>query len=294
MPIISIMASQSPCSASLLIACPDGRGIVAAVSGFIAEHGGNLLASDQHTDLQHGEFFMRANFELHDCDLDRSSFDAAWKPLANRFNMNWHVHWSEDVKRMTIIVGKQAHCLQDLIWRWQAGELNVHIPMIISNHKTLESIATDAGIEFHHCPIEDGEKEVQQNKIKSIINKANIDLVVLARYMQILSPEFLDGYEGRIINIHHSFLPAFAGGYPYRQAYVRGVKIIGATSHYVTDDLDDGPIITQEVVDVSHRDSVDDLRRKGRDLERTVLARAVRYHVEDKILVSQNKTVVFE
>lgn len=288
------MASETPCSASLLIACPDGRGIVAAVSGFIAEHGGNLLASDQHTDLEHSEFFMRIKFELHDCDLNRSSFNKAWQPLADRFNMNWQVHWSEDIKRMAIMVGKQAHCLQDLIWRWQAGELNVHLPMIISNHSALESIAKDAGIEFRHCPIVDNNKNAQEEIVKNIIDEANIDLVVLARYMQILSPQFLDGYEGRVINIHHSFLPAFAGGDPYRQAYDRGVKIIGATSHYVTDDLDDGPIITQEVVDVSHRDSVDDLRRKGRDLERTVLARAVRYHVQDKILVSQNKTVVFE
>lgn len=281
-------------TARLLIACPDARGIVAAVSGFVAEHGGNLLESDQHTDAQHGEFFMRVEFELVGCDLDRENFADTWSPLAERLNMKWHVHWSEDVKRMAIMVGKQAHCLQDLLWRWQAGELNVEIPLVISNHAELESIAADAGIAFGHYPTVEDEKRSQEQQIKAALDEANVDFVVLARYMQILSPQFLDGYESRIINIHHSFLPAFAGDDPYRQAYDRGVKIIGATSHYVTSKLDEGPIISQEVVDVSHRDSVDDLRRKGRDLERIVLARAVRFRVEDKILVSQNKTVVFE
>ena len=281
-------------TARLLIACPDARGIVAAVSGFVAEHGGNLLESDQHTDAQHGEFFMRVEFELAGCGLNRTNFAETWSGRADQFDMSWQVYWSEDVKRMAIMVGKEAHCLQDLLWRRQGGELNVEIPVVISNHATLESIAADAGIAFEHHPIVAGDKDSQEQQIKAVLDETNVDFVVLARYMQILSPEFLNAYESRIINIHHSFLPAFAGADPYRQAYDRGVKIIGATSHYVTSDLDDGPIITQEVVDVSHRDSVDDLRRKGRDLERIVLARAVRCHVEDKILVSQNKTVVFE
>jgi len=279
-------------TARLLIACPDARGIVASVAGFIAQHGGNLLESDQHTDAEHGEFFMRVEFELDGCDLDRSSFEDVWTPLAEQARMDWRIYWSEDVKRVAIMVGRQAHCLHDLLWRRQAGELDVEIAAVISNHDTLARITQQAGVPFHHCPI-DGDKAAQEARVTAILDDTDIDFVVLARYMQILTPAFVAPYGNRIINIHHSFLPAFAGGDPYRQAYDRGVKIIGATSHYVTSDLDAGPIITQEVVDVSHRDSVEDLRRKGRDLERTVLARAVRHHVEDKILVSQNKTVVF-
>jgi formyltetrahydrofolate deformylase len=288
------MGGDRPRTARLLIACPDARGIVAAVAGFIADHGGNLLESDQHTDTEHDEFFMRLEFELAGCDLDRAGFGAAWSPLADRFGMSWQVRWSEDVKRMAILVGRQAHCLQDLLWRWQAGELRARIPAIISNHSTLEPVAAAAGVPFHACPAEPRRKAAQERRVRSILEESAIDVVVLARYMQVLGPALLDGYENRIINIHHSFLPAFSGGDPYRQAYERGVKVIGATSHYVTADLDAGPIITQSVAEVSHRDSVDDLRRKGRDLERIVLARAVRAHLEDKILVSQNKTVVFE
>ena len=279
------MAAQRSNTARLLIGCPDTRGIVAAVTGFIAEHGGNLLDSEQHTDLEHGEFFMRTEFDLEGCDLDQGSFAEAWGPLAGRFNMTWQVYWSDRANRMAIVVGKQAHCLQDLLWRWQAGELAVEIPVVISNHPDLESVARDAGIPFH-C-------EAQEQRVREILADARIDLVVLARYMQILSPAFVADYRSRIINIHHSFLPAFAGGDSYQQAYDRGVKIIGATSHYVTDKLDEGPIIAQAVTDVSHRDAVDDLRRRGRDLERIVLAQAVRGHLEDRILVSRNKTVVF-
>jgi formyltetrahydrofolate deformylase len=195
---------------------------------------------------------------------------------------------------MAILVGKQPHCLQDLLWRWQAGELAVQIPCIVSNHSELRPIAEHAGIAFNVLPVTPETKAEQEAAVRAILDRERIDLIVLARYMQILSRDFVAAYENRIINIHHSFLPAFAGGDPYRQAYERGVKIIGATSHYVTADLDAGPIITQSVREVSHHDSVADLKRKGRDLERMVLARAVRRHVEDRILVSQNKTVVFE
>lgn len=287
------MPAARPTTARLLIACPDARGIVAAVAGFVAEHGGNLLHSEQHTDPEHGEFFMRVEFDLAGCDLNRDSFDAAWSPLAERFDMKWRVYWSDRVKRVAILVGRQPHCLQDLIWRWQAGDLRVDIPVVISNHAVLEPIAQHAGIPFRYCPI-NGDRSQQERVVRRALHDHDIDTVVLARYMQVLSAEFLAGFEQRIINIHHSFLPAFAGGDPYRQAYDRGVKIIGATSHYVTEDLDAGPIIAQAVVEVSHRHSVTDLRRKGRDLERMVLARAVRRHVDDKILVSKNKTVVFE
>lgn len=285
-----------PSTARLLIACPDARGIVAAVTGFIAEHGGNLLDADQHTDLEHGEFFMRAEFTLDGCDLGEADFAGAWEPLASRFDMEWSVRWSADVKRVAIMVGKQAHCLHDLLFRWHAGELDAEIVAVISNHDDLRTLAEDGDVPFHHCPISDadGGKPAQEQRVLAILAEARADVVVLARYMQILGPSFIAAYENRAINIHHSFLPAFAGGDPYRRAYDRGVKIIGATSHFVTEDLDEGPIIAQAVIDVSHNDAVADMRRKGRDLERIVLARAVRAHLEDKILVSRNKTVVFE
>ncbi len=287
------MSAERSKTARLLIACPDARGIVAAVTSFIAEHGGNLLDSEQHTDVEHGEFFMRTEFDLDGCDLDRGSFAEVWAPLAGRFGMSWRVDWSERVKRMAILVGRQAHCLQDLLWRWQAGEMAVEIAAVVSNHPTLETNVRDAGLPFHHCPVEPEGRTAQERRIGGILEAAAVDLVVLARYMQILGPGLVEAYKQRIINIHHSFLPAFAGGDSYRQAYDRGVKIIGATSHYVTDTLDEGPIIAQSVIEVSHRDAVADLRRKGRDLERIVLAQAVRAHLEDRILVSRNKTVVF-
>jgi len=287
-------AAISVPTARLLIACPDARGIVAAVARFISEHGGNLLDADQHTDREHGEFFMRVEFDLERCDLDADNFAAAWTPLAERHAMSWRVRFDGRPVRTAILVGSLPHCLHDLIWRQQAGELPIEIAAIISNHDTLQPIATQAGIGFHHLPIRDGSKAAQETAIRDLLARESVELVVLARYMQILSADFLRDWRNRAINIHHSFLPAFAGGDPYRQAYERGVKVIGATSHYVTEVLDDGPIIAQDVVPVSHRSSVDDLKRMGRDLERTVLARAVRAHVQDRVLVSQNKTVVFD
>lgn len=281
-------------TARLLIACPDARGIVAAVARFISDHGGNLLDADQHTDREHGEFFMRVEFDLSQCDLDPGNFAEAWAPLAERHDMSWRVRFNGRPMRVAILAGTLPHCLQDLLWRHQAGELPVEIPAIISNHDTLRPVAEHAGVPFHHLPIRNGDKPAQEAAIRAVLEREHVDLVVLARYMQVLSADFLRGWENRIINIHHSFLPAFAGGDPYRQAYDRGVKLIGATSHYVTEVLDDGPIIAQDVAHASHRCSIDDLKRMGRDLERTVLARAVRTHVHDRILVSKNKTVVFD
>jgi formyltetrahydrofolate deformylase len=288
------MPTDSIATARLLIACPDTRGIVAAVARFISDHGGNLLDADQHTDREHGEFFMRVEFDRTDCDLDPGNFAAAWSPLAAAHRMSWRIRFSGRPMRVAILAGTLPHCLQDLLWRYQAGELPVEIPAIISNHDALRPIAAHAGIPFHHLPIVKRDKPAQETAIRELLEREEVELVVLARYMQVLSPAMLHGWENRIINIHHSFLPAFAGGDPYRQAYERGVKLIGATSHYVTEVLDDGPIIAQEVVQVSHRNSVEDLKRLGRDLERTVLARAVRLHLHDRVLVSQNKTVVFD
>ena len=278
----------------LLIACPDARGIVAAITTFIAEHGGNLLDADQHTDRDHDEFFMRLAIERNGFDLTPDTFAAAWHPLASRFGIQWSIHWGQPVKCMAVLVGKQGHCFSDLLWRWKSGEMDVEIPLAVSNHPDAGQLARDAGVPFELRPATPEGRAAQEREVLALLAAAHVDVVVLARYMQILSADFVRRYPNRIINIHHSFLPAFAGGAPYRQAYERGVKMIGATSHYATDRLDSGPIIAQDTVPTSHRDTVEDLIRKGRDLERLVLARAVRLHVEERILVSQNKTVVFD
>ena len=281
-------------TARLLITCPDKTGIIAAVTGFIAENRGNILELDQHTDPDHGEFFMRAEIELGGFGLDRSTFTSAWQPVAERFSMRWRVCWGNEIKKMVILASKTSHCLSDLLWRAKTGELRVDVPCVISNHPHLAGVVESFDLPFHHLPATPTTKHEQERKVLALLQDAGADFVVLARYMQILSPDFVRGYPERIINIHHSFLPAFAGSHPYQQAYERGVKIIGATSHYVTEELDQGPIIAQSTLPVGHRDAVDDLIRKGRDLERMVLAAAVRLHVEDKTLVSQNKTVVFD
>jgi formyltetrahydrofolate deformylase len=277
----------------LLIACPDRRGIIASVAGFIGQYDGNILDADQHVDPEHATFFMRVEIEESGFRLTPADFDAAWRPFAARFDMAWQVHWGRMPKRMAIMVSRTGHCLADLLWRHRHGELRVEIPLVISNHADLEGEARGAGIAFHHIPIEAGDKSAQESCARALLDAARVDVVVLARYMQVLSPEFVAAYPNRLINIHHSFLPAFSGARPYQQAYERGVKIIGATSHYVTDVLDEGPIIAQRTLNVDHRDDVADLVRKGRDLERMVLAEAVRLHAEDRILTSGNKTVVF-
>ncbi|MFQ5461701.1 MAG: formyltetrahydrofolate deformylase [Phycisphaerae bacterium] len=281
-------------TARLLITCPDRQGIIAIVARFIAEHGGNIVEADQHSDPQHGEFFMRVEIDPEGFRLDRSSFARAWEPTARECKMRWWMYWGNDVKRMAILVSKESHCLSDLLGRWQTGELRVEIPFVAGNHESLRQRAISHGLAFHHLPAAPKTKARQEARLTALLEEADVDFIVLARYMQILSPEFVAAYPQRTINIHHSFLPAFAGPRPYRQAFERGVKLIGATSHYVTDELDAGPIIAQSTLPVGHRDSLEDLIRKGRDLERMVLATAVRHHVEDKILVSRNKTVVFD
>ncbi len=277
----------------LLITCSDARGIIAAVANFVALHNGNILDADQHTDADRGEFFMRIEIDPAGFGLSAQTFAGAWQPLADRFSMQWRVHWGDRRKRMAILVSKQDHCLQDLLWRWRTGELQADIPVVIGNHTDLRDTVEGYGIRFQDVPLDAQSRSEGEFRMRDLIEAAQADFVVLARYMQILSPDFVASYPQRIINIHHSFLPAFAGSKPYHQAFERGVKIIGATSHYVTDVLDEGPIIAQGTLPVDHRDSVDDLIRKGRDLERSVLATAVRLQIQDRILVDRNKTIVF-
>lgn len=284
---------MSPDTVRLLISCPDARGIIAAVANFVALHNGNILDADQHTDADRGEFFMRIEIDPAGFGLSARTFSGAWQPVADRFHMQWRVHWGDRRKRMVILVSKLDHCLQDLIWRWRTGELPVDLAMVISNHADLRSTVESEGLLFHRIPVEPAGRDEAEAEMRALIEGSAADFVVLARYMQVLSPAFVAAYPQRIINIHHSFLPAFAGSKPYHQAFERGVKIIGATSHYVTDVLDDGPIIAQSTLQVDHRDSVSDLIRKGRDLERSVLATAVRLQIQDRILVNQNKTIVF-
>ncbi|RME40786.1 MAG: formyltetrahydrofolate deformylase, partial [Planctomycetota bacterium] len=278
----------------LLITCPDRPGIIAAVTRFLHEHGGNILELDQHTDPQEGVFFMRVEIDLSGFGLREGTFGEAFESVARSFSMDWRVYWGNRVKRMAILVSRAGHCLSDLLWRWRDGELRVEIPFVASNHDLLRHQAESAGIPFHHLPVTPETKPQQEGRLLELIEQHEVDFLVLARYMQILRADFVRRFPARIINIHHSFLPAFSGARPYHQAYERGVKIIGATSHYVTERLDDGPIIAQATTPIDHRDTVQDLVRKGRDLERVVLATAVRQHVEDKILVCRNRTVVFD
>lgn len=276
----------------LLISCPDARGIIAAVMSYIAEHGGNVLDADQHTDKLHGEFFMRV--EIDAAGFGMENLDRGWLDITKRFRMQHSFARSDRRRRMAMFVSKAGHCLNDLLWRWKSGELDVDIPVVISNHEDLRAEVEAFGVPFRHLPVTPENKAQQEAELLRLVTYPQIDFIVLARYMQVLSTDFVAAMPNRIINIHHSFLPAFAGAKPYHKAYDRGVKIIGATSHYVTEQLDEGPIIAQETMQVDHRDTVEDLVRKGRDLERIVLARAVRHHVEDRILVSNNKTIVFD
>ena len=282
-----------PVTARLLIACPDTRGITAAVTGFIADRGGNLLDLDQHTVSEHGEFFLRAEFEPGPDEREPESLDQAFREVADRYRMSWRSGWSNTPRRVAIMVSRELHCLVDLLWRFDAEELPGEIACVLSNHPDAEGLVTDAGIPFTHLPIEHGNKAAQESAVEETLQAHGVDLVVLARYMQILSPAFADRWRNNLINVHHSFLPAFPGADPYRQAHERGVKMIGATAHYATPDLDEGPIITQAVAEVDHCDSVVDLRRTGRELERSVLARAVHAHLEDRVLVTGNRTIVF-
>ncbi len=282
-------------TARLTISCPDQRGIVAAVSQFLNLHGANIIHSDQHsTDPQGGEFFMRMEFYLDGLDLARGPFEAAFaEQVARPFGMTWRVWYTAQPKRMGIMVSKYDHCFLDLLVRQRRGELDVQIPLVISNHDTLRGDAQMFGAAFAVVPVGKASKAEDEREQVRLFAEAGVDFVVLARYMQILSGEMLRGLGVPVINIHHSFLPAFIGANPYRAAFERGVKLVGATAHYVTEELDAGPIIEQDVARVTHRETPDTLMRLGRDVERQVLARAVKAHVEDRVLVSGNKTVVF-
>lgn len=282
---------KSP-TATLLVFCPDRRGLVAKIANFIYSNGGNIIHADQHTDASAQLFLTRIEWELKDFNLPRDVIAPAFSAIAKPLEANWQLHFSDTIPRIAIWVTKQDHCLLDLLWRWQAKEMPAEIPLIISNHPDLKPIADQLAIAFHHIPITPDNKSEQETQQLKLLRQHKIDLVVLAKYMQILSPQFVSSFPS-IINIHHSFLPAFPGANPYQRAYDRGVKIIGATAHYVTADLDEGPIIEQDVVRVSHRDTVADLVRKGKDLERLVLSRAVRLHLQHRVLAYGNRTVVF-
>lgn len=279
--------------ARMLVSCPDRPGIVAAVSRFLYEHGANIVQSDQYTmDPEGGLFFIRIEFDLDGLDERSEQLKADFAKVAEEFEMKWSITRASRKKRLAIFVSKEDHCLLELLWHWQSGDLDADIAMVISNHNDMRELVEPLGIPYHHIPVTpDTKAEAEKRQLELVAGQ--VDVVILARYMQIISPKFIEYFPNRIINIHHSFLPAFIGGKPYAQAYNRGVKIIGATAHYVTEELDGGPIIEQDVQRVSHRDNVDNLKRIGRHIERTVLARAVDWHVEDRVIVHQNKTVVF-
>lgn len=280
-------------TATLLVSCPDQRGLVAKIANFIYSNGGNIIHADQHTDFAAQLFLTRIEWQLDGFHLPRELIAPAFGAIAQPLEAKWQLHFSDTVPLIAIWVSRQNHCLFDLILRQQSKEFAAKIGLIISNHSDLQPVATQFGIDYHHIPINKDNRSEQEAKQLQLLRQYNVDVVVLAKYMQILSPELIDQFP-QIINIHHSFLPAFVGANPYHKAYERGVKIIGATAHYVTADLDAGPIIEQDVVRVSHRDDVSDLIRKGKDLERVVLARAVRLHLQNRVLVYGNRTVVFE
>jgi len=281
-------------TAILLISCPDQKGLVAQISEFLFQNDGNIVHADNHIDAGTGLFLMRVEWELDGFQIPRAEIAARFAPLAERLKMQWRVHFSDAVQRIAIFSSKYSHCLYDLLLRSVSGELPGSISLVISNHPDLQTVPERFGIPFHVFPIRSENKQEQEQKELELLAANQTDLIVLARYMQVLGPEFASRYPNRIINIHHSFLPAFVGSRPYHQAYDRGVKLIGATSHYVTEQLDDGPIIEQDIVRISHRDSVDDLIRKGRDLERVVLARAVHLHLGFRVLPYGRKTAIFD
>ena len=281
-------------TARLLVTCPDKPGIVATVSNFLYNHGANITALDQHsTDPTGGTFFMRLEFQLPHTDLPPDVFDRSFaRAAADRYEMQWNISYPAKTKKTAILVSKYDHALMELLWRWSRHELPTDVSMIISNHPDMRYAAERFDIPYHHVPVEKGHKKQAETQMLDLLD-GEADLIVLARYMQILTADFVDRYTNQIINIHHSFLPAFVGAAPYRKAAERGVKLIGATAHYVTESLDAGPIIDQDVIRVTHRQSIQDLKERGRSIEREVLARAVRWHLEDRIIVHQNKTVVF-
>lgn len=280
--------------ATLLVSCPDRHGLVAALAQVLTGHGANILEADQHRHEQAGQFFQRIRFDLSELLTDRGTLERALNEVAHRFGMDLRLHYEGAQPRLAIFVSQYDHCLFDLLWRHRSGELNCSIPVIVSNREDLAVAVAPMGIPFVVFPIGKDDKLEQEAREIELLERHRIDVIVLARYMQVLSPSFIERYRYRVINIHHSFLPAFAGGKPYHQAAERGVKLIGATAHYATESLDEGPIIEQDVIRTTHRDSIRDLIRKGRDVERSVLGRAVRWHLEHRVLVHQNRTVVFE
>jgi formyltetrahydrofolate deformylase len=287
-----MMQSPASPSATLLISCPDQQGLVAKIANFIYANGGNIIHADQHRDEASGLFLSRIEWSLAGFNLPKDLIGPAFNAIAQPLQANWQLCFSDTIPRIAIWVSRQDHCLLDLLWRHKAKEFAAEISLIMSNHNTLKPIADQFGIDFHHVPITQDTKVAQEAYQLQLLKQYNIDLVVLAKYMQILSDSFLKQFAA-VVNIHHSFLPAFMGAQPYHRAHERGVKIIGATAHYVTEDLDAGPIIEQDVVRITHRDDVRDLIRKGKDLERIVLARGVRLHLQNRVLVYGNRTVVF-
>ena len=277
-------------TAVLLISCPDRPGLVHAVAEFVLHQGGNILHAEQHIDRESGVFFQRVEFDV---DASRAQVATAFAPFAERFGMDVRVRLRDERPRVAVLASREPHCLADLLARWRSGELPAEIAVVISNHPDHRALAEFSGVQFVHLPVTPAGRAEQERQLVEVLQRYDVELVVLARYMQILGTTVLDAFPSRIINIHHSFLPAFVGAKPYHQAQQRGVKLIGATAHYATADLDEGPIIAQDVTPVSHRDSVADLVRKGRDLETVVLAQAVRAHVEHRTLVFGNKTIVF-
>ena len=285
-------AAEVP-TATLLVSCADQRGIVATLAQVLYGHGANILDADQHTDAVAGVFFQRIRFDLAELRTDRTALERGIGDVAERLGMTWRLSYAERPKRVALFVSKYDHCLYDLLLRHRAGELACEIALVVSNHPDLEPVARQFDLEYHVFPITREDKRQQEDREIALLREREIDLVVLARYMQVLTESFTDAFRDRVINIHHSFLPAFQGGRPYHHAHERGVKLIGATAHYATKDLDEGPIIEQDVIRASHSDSVADLVRKGRDVERAVLSRAVRWHLDDRVLVYGSKTVVF-
>jgi len=285
-------------SAVLLLSCPDQRGLIARVSSMLYRLGANILHADQHQDHEQGLFFMRVEWALNGSEteaaFDLEKFKAEFAPLAEGLGMKWRLTTSTHRPKVALFCSQYLHCIADLLYRWRTEELNCEIPVIISNHRAVERLAGYYGIAFEYIPVSSATREEAEQRQLELLDRHNIGLVVLARYMQILSPQFVSRYPTAIINVHHSFLPAFTGAKPYHAAHARGVKLIGATSHYVTEVLDDGPIIEQDVARISHRDQVEDLVARGRDLERIVLSRAVRWHLNRRILCYGNKTVVFD
>lgn len=281
-------------TATLLITCPDSKGIVAAIADFLYQHNANILHADQHQDAENNLFLMRVEWDLAGFTLPTTDFEQYFAAIATRFNMEWQLKLSNKPVRVAIMVSQYDHCLADLLHRHKNGELVCEIPLIISNHRDTEALAKFYGVDFHYIAVNKDNKVEAEAQQFALFAQYEIDLIVLARYMQILSPDFVARYPKQIINIHHSFLPAFIGARPYHRAFERGVKLIGATGHYVTEVLDEGPIIEQDIDRISHRDQVEDLIQKGRDLERIVLSKAVRWHIENRILLYANKTVIFD